>query len=370
MSEHYKQSQAEQKLDIIDLNDLEEQAAKVIPVGGFGYIAGGSEDEWTLRENTVAFDRRNIIPRVLTGVENPSLDTSIFGIPLKLPIIMAPCAAQGLAHARGETATAEGVAAAGTLMAQSTYSSASIADTAAAAKGSPQFFQIYLSKDWKFNEYLMDEAKRAGCKAIIATADSTLGGYREADLRNNFQFPLPMANLQAFSGGNGQGKSISEIYAAAAQRITTADIRRIAEYSGLPVIVKGIQCAEDAERAIGAGASGIYVSNHGGRQLNGGPASFEVLPDVARAVNGKVPVIFDSGIRRGSHVFKALACGADLVAVGRPVVYALALGGAQGATSVFEQLKKELSIVMQLAGTQTVSDIRGAKLVSSYPGEN
>lgn len=359
----YEQSDREQPLDILDLPSLEEQAAKVIPRGGFGYIAGGSEDEWTLKANTAAFDHVRIVPRVLTEVEHPVIDTSIFGIPLKTPVMMAPAAAQGLAHSRGEMATAEGMAQVGALMAQSTYSSTSIADTAAAGKGSPQFFQLYMSKDRDFNRSLLDEAVKAGAKAIILTVDSTAGGYREADVINDFRFPVPMANLAKFSEGDGKGKGIMQIYSEAAQRIGPDDVRRIAEYSRLPVIVKGIQSPEDALLAIGAGASGVYVSNHGGRQLNGGPASFDVLHDVAEAVNHRVPIIFDSGVRRGSHVFKALASGADLVALARPIIYGLALGGAQGAASVIRHLNKELLIDMQLAGTRTIEDVKHARLI-------
>lgn len=363
MTAPYHQSEAEQAIDIIDLADLEAAARQIIPEGGFGYISGGSEDEWTLRQNTLAFNHRQIVPRMLADIEQPDLSTEFLGIALKTPIMMAPCAAQGLAHVRGEMATAEGVAAAGALMAQSTYSSTSIAQTAAAAPGAPQLFQLYLSKDWDFNHYLLDEAVKAGARAIIMTVDSTLGGYREADLRTRFKFPLPMANLVQFSGGDGTGKNIAEIYAQAAQRIGTADVQKVAAHARLPVIVKGIQCGDDAELAMGAGAAAVYVSNHGGRQLNGGPASFDVLPEVARAVNGKVPVIFDSGIRHGSHAFKALASGADLVALARPVMYGLALGGAQGVRAVIEHLNKELRITMQLAGTRTLAEVKRARLL-------
>jgi L-lactate oxidase len=359
----YEQSDREEKLDIINLNELEAQAKAIIPKGGFGYISGGSEDEWTLRENTNAFEHAQIVPRALTDMDDPETDTTVFGLNLKTPIMMAPTAAQGLAHAKGEVDTAKGVAAAGALMAQSTYSSTSIADTAAAGNGAPQFFQLYMSKDWDFNNHLLDQAKAAGVKAIILTVDATVDGYREADLRNKFQFPIPMANLTEYSEGDGSGKGIAEIYAAAAQKISAADVKRIADYTDLPVIVKGIQSPEDALFAIGAGAKGIYVSNHGGRQLNGGPASFDVLADVAKAVDHRVPIIFDSGVRRGSHVFKALASGADLVAMGRPVIYGLALGGAQGVQSVFEELNGELKIDMQLAGTKTIEDVKKAKLL-------
>ncbi|MCP0886652.1 lactate oxidase [Ligilactobacillus sp. WILCCON 0076] len=358
----YEQSDREEKLDILNLPSLEKKAKDIIPTGGFGYISGGSEDEWTLQENTTAFNHVQIIPRSLTDMENPNTETSLFGNKLSTPIMMAPAAAQGLAHSQGEKATAKGVASVGALMSQSTYSSTSIADTAAAGNGAPQLFQLYMSKDWDFNNALLDEAVKAGAKGIILTTDATVDGYRESDIINNFQFPIPMANLAKFSEGAGQGKGIMEIYAAAAQKISPADVKRIAEYTNLPVIVKGIQSPEDALLAIGAGAKGIYVSNHGGRQLNGGPASFDVLHEIAKAVDHRVPVIFDSGVRRGSHVFKALANGADLVALARPIIYGLALGGSQGVASVITHLNDELKIDMQLAGTQAIEDVKKAKL--------
>lgn len=360
----YEQSDREEKIDILNLESLEERAEKIIPTGGFGYISGGSEDEWTLRQNRTAFQHRQIAPKALSGIEKPELNTEIFGIPLNTPVMMAPAAAQGLAHSQGEKDTARGLAAVGGLMAQSTYSSVSIADTAAAGEGAPQFFQLYMSKDWNFNESLLDEAKKAHVKAIILTVDATVDGYREADIKNKFAFPLPMANLTKFSEGDGQGKGIEEIYASAAQNIRPEDVKRIADYTQLPVIVKGIQTPEDAIRAIDAGAAGIYVSNHGGRQLNGGPGSFDVLEDIATSVNKQVPIIFDSGVRRGSDVFKALASGADIVALGRPVIYGLALGGVKGVQSVFEHIDHELEIVMQLAGTKTIDDIKNNPLLN------
>ncbi|MBY3585968.1 lactate oxidase [Enterococcus faecium] len=303
--------------------------------GAFGYIRGGSEDEWTMKENTTSFNTKKIMPRILRGIDSADLHTSVFGIELDTPIIQAPSAAQGLAHEKGEADTAKGVAAAGSIFSISTYANTTIKDAADAAPGAPQFFQLYMSKDDRFNEFILNKAVEAGAKAIILTADSTLGGYREEDVINQFQFPLPMPNLAAYSeqsaSGNGEGK--------------------------------GIQSPEDAVIAISAGADGIWVSNHGGRQLDGGPASFEVLPKIAEVVNKRVPVIFDSGVRRGEHVFKALASGADLVAIGRPVIYGLNLGGAEGVTSVFEHLNKELSITMQLAGTKTIDEVKNTKLM-------
>lgn len=364
----YKASTDEKKIEIVNLASLEDMVRQRMEKGAFGYVVGGAEDEWTLKQNTLAFSHKQISPRVLQGISFADLSTEIFGIPLKTPVIQCPCAAQGLMHEKGEVATAIGVAAAGSLFCISTYASTSIHD-AAKAVDAPQLFQLYMSKDDGFNKYMINEAVRAGSKAIILTVDSTLGGYREQDIVNNFQFPLPMANLVAYSernnaSGSGQGKGISEIYAAAKQDFTPADIPRVKSMSHLPVIVKGIQSPLDAELAISAGADGIWVSNHGGRQLDGGPASFDVLAAIADVVAKRVPVIFDSGVRRGEHVFKAIASGADLVGIGRPILYGLNLGGAQGVTSVLEHINHELSITMQLAGTKTIEAIKMTQLLS------
>lgn len=359
----YYTSNAEHPIDIVNIASLEARVKARMDRGAFGYIREGAEDEWTLRENTRAFNDKKIAPRVLQGISKVDLSTSIFGIDLKTPIIEAPSAAHGLAHVKGEVDTAIGAAKAGTLFAMSTYGSTPVEAAAEAAPGAPQFFQLYMSKDDKFNEFLVKKAVKAGVKAIILTVDSTLGGYREEDVVSKFQFPLPMPNLAAYSETDGVGKGISEIYAAAKQDFTPADIGKIKEMSGLPVIVKGIQAPKDAIASLNAGADGIWVSNHGGRQLDGGPASFEVLPSIAAAVDHRVPVIFDSGVRRGQHVFKALASGADLVAIGRPVIYGLNLGGAEGVKSVFDHLNMELSITMQLAGTKDIEAVKQTKLL-------
>lgn len=368
MTAKYKASSVEKKITLVDLNDLEERAKKILNKGTFGYISGGSENEWTLRQNTLAFEHRQIVPRSLTGVDHPTIDTHVFGIDLSTPIMVAPAAAHGLAHVQAEKDTARGAALAGALMSSSTYSTASISEIGAATKGAPKFFQLYLSKNWEFNHYLLDKALSAGVRGIILTTDATVGGYREADVRNRFVFPVPMGNfVQSTKGkskGSSKGKSISQMFGEAAQKIEPEIIQKIADYTDLPIIVKGIQCGADAAIAIGAGAKGIYVSNHGGRQLNGGPASFDVLEEISETVNKRVPIIFDSGVRHGSHVFKAIACGADLVALGRPFIYGLALGGAKGVLSVFEHLHMEFKIVMQLAGTQTLEDIRNTELLA------
>ncbi|MDM8214079.1 alpha-hydroxy-acid oxidizing protein [Enterococcus hirae] len=359
----YQASTEEHPLTIIDIAGLAPLVKARMDAGPFDYISGGAEDDWTMRENTRAFNTKQILPRVLQGIEHVDLTTNLWDIELSSPVIEAPTAAQGLAHARAEKAAAEGTAAAGSIFTIGTYGNTLIEDIAAAAPKAPQLFQLYMSKDDGFNRYILDRAVKAGAKAIVLTVDATIGGYREEDLLNHFQFPLPMPNLTAYHGSaSGKGEGIAAIYAAAKQAIVPADIEKIKQMSDLPVIVKGIQASADAAVALGAGADGIWVSNHGGRQLDGGPASFAVLPEIAEVVQKRVPLIFDSGVLRGEHVFKALASGADLVAIGRPVLYGLNLGGAAGVESVFKHYQKELAITMQLAGARTIEEIKNTTL--------
>lgn len=364
MSTPYTTSNAEGKIEVINLYDLEGQASKVIPKGGFDYIRGGAENEWTLKQNTLSFDHKQITPRVFSGIDTIDLTTELLGISIDSPIILSPAAAHGLAHTKGEVATAKGVADSNTIMSQSIYSSNTIAETATAGNGAPQFFQLYINKQEAVNHYFIDEAQKNGIKALILTLDATKPGYREADIINGFTFPLPMANLINFTDNGGQNTTMEELYASFSSDITLETIKKLIDYTQLPVIIKGIQSPEDAELAISIGASAIQVSNHGGRQLDGGPASFDVLNDISKVAQKRVPIIFDSGIRRGEHVFKAIASGADIVALARPILYGLALGGSQGVQSVFEHLNTELQLTMQLAGTKTIDDIKNNPLLS------
>ncbi|MBO5946580.1 MAG: alpha-hydroxy-acid oxidizing protein [Alphaproteobacteria bacterium] len=353
----YQASTRDEKIKIYDIDDLEQQVAKIIPIGGFDYIRGGAETENTMRRNETAFDDADIYPRVMTGVDNPDTRTKILGIDISMPIIAAPAAAHGLAHVSAEAGSARGVAAAGTIMSVSTYASSTLAEIAGAGNGAPQWFQLYLSKDDAVNRALVKLAENLGYRAIILTVDAPIGGNRVRDVLNDFKFPLDLPNVPR-SGGRG----IGAIFAAAQNNLMPYDIMRVKSLTRLPVIVKGIQHPDDAEIAIAAGADAIWVSNHGGRQLDGAPAAFEVLPEIAARVNKRVPIIFDSGIRRGQHIFKAIASGADVVAIGRPVIYGLALGGWRGVESVFEYLRADLQRVMWLAGAQTVDDIKNTEL--------
>ena len=353
-------SRAEAPLDLINLIEIETQASKVIAPGAFSYIAGGAGDEWTLRENRNAFNRQLIVPRILSGKAAPDLRTHILGTAIASPIIITPVAAHGLAHASAEAGTARGAAAVGTIMGVSTLSTLDLEQVAAAAAG-PKWFQLYMLQDVAYSAKLLRRARAAGYRAIVLTADTTVVGNREDSLRQRFQFPLQAGNLL----GDDPNMPIPAARRAFETRLDRKTIEFAIRESGLPVIVKGVSHPDDALMAIEAGAAAIQVSNHGGRQLDGAPGAFSVLPAVAKAVNKRVPIIFDSGVRRGQDAFKAIASGADVVAIGRPVIYGLALGGWQGVRSVLELINRELGMTMQLAGVQTVAEIRATALQSA-----
>lgn len=358
----YKAPAEIKDIEIINTYDLEEQASKLIPKGGFDYIAGGSGDEYTLKQNIDTFNNKRILPRVMADVEYPKTQTTILGHELPSPIIMAPIAAHGLAHESREVGTAKGVSEYGTILSISTYTGSDLNETAEVVDGTPKWFQLYMSKDNDVNKAILDEAKADGSSAIVLTADATVMGNREKDLRNQFVFPFDMPTVSRHLRGSVEDEALNNIYLESKQKINADDIQFIADYTDLPVFIKGIQSPEDARIALDAGAAGIWVSNHGGRQLDGAPGSFEMLEQIAKVVDKRVPIVFDSGIRRGEHVFKALASGADVVAIGRPVLYGLALGGWKGVRSVFNYFEDDLKRVMQLAGTQTIEDVKRTKL--------
>lgn len=344
----------ERSLDIVNLYDLEQEAMKIIPAGPFGYIAGGSGDEWTLRENTRSFEDVQIMPRYLAGVTMPDTRTTLLGSQVATPIFVPPMAAHGLAHQSAEEGTARGATEAGALFCAQTLANTPLEAIAKAGPG-PKWFQLYYTADLGMNRQLIQRAKAAGCTAIVFTVDLEWAGNRERDLRTGFTFPASLAfpNLPSAKSG----VTLAELFKVFKRNLDFSDIEFIRKESGLPVVVKGILSPENAKECVAHGASAIQVSNHGGRQLDGVPASFAALPDIVEAVGGQVPVYLDGGVRRGTHVFKALAMGASGVAIGRPVLYGLSLGGWQGVKSVFDVLNKELLLAMKLAGCERIADI-------------
>ena len=356
----YVAGSGERKLDIINLYDLEAEAKKVIPEGPFGYISSGSGDEWTLRENTRSFEDVQILPRYLAGFDAPDISTTLMGSKVASPIFIPPMAAHGLAHESAELGTARGAAAAGVLFCTQTLANTPLEDIAKAGAG-PKWFQLYYNKDPGINRELIARAKAAGNTAIVFTVDLEWPGNRETDRRTGFTFPrtLPFPNLPI-----AKGTSFADGFK---RNLDFSDIEFIRKESGLPVIVKGILTPQNAKECVRHGASAIQVSNHGGRQLDGVPAAFAALRGIVEAVgevdNG-VPVYLDGGVRRGTHVFRALAMGASGVAIGRPTLYGLALGGSQGVKSVFDVINQELRLAMKLSGCARIEDVTRAFVTS------
>src|SRR6185312_11973734 len=343
------------KLKIINTAELEIEAEKILPKGGYGYIFGGSGAEYTKRENLRAMEAIGLEPHFLAGVQKPDLSTTILGSKLPFPIIVPPMGSHGLAHVSKEIGTAQAVAATGTLMILSMQSNASLEDVAAANPG-PKWMQLYFPADRGYAREVIMRAKAAGYTAIVPTIDSTLAYPRDNNVRNNFRIPVSLGK------GNAPLNEKDIVKAARMMAVRKVDLNWddmlwIKQETGLPVVVKGVMSPLTAMQAVERGIDAVYVSNHGGRALDGVSAAITVLPRVADAVKGRVPIIFDSGIRRGQDAFRALALGADVVACGRPILYGLALGGHLGAQSVLEYLRDDLYIVMQLAGTPNLKSI-------------
>ena len=340
-------------IEIINLRELEGRAQKVIPNGGFGYIVSAAGDEWTKHENEAAYKRVTIVPHYLSGLDSADTTTTLLGNKLSMPIIVSVMGGHGLAHASAEAGSARGAAAAGTLMIAPSQSNVTLEDTMKAGNN-PKFFQIYIPQDRGVARDVLLRAKAAGYKAITVTIDATVSSNRETDTRNKFHSPLPNANFPGTAGGYGRSPF--------KENLGWDDIAFVRETTGMPVFIKGVLSPVLATEAIKHGVAGIQVSNHGGRQLDDMPASFTVLPKIAEAVGGRIPIIVDGGIRRGQDVFKALAMGANVVALGRPVLYALSLGGWMGVQGMLEHLNGELKMTMRLAGVKSIADISKGSL--------
>jgi 4-hydroxymandelate oxidase len=290
---------------------------------------------------------------MLVDVSERQMDTTVLGEPVSMPVLIAPTAFQGLAHPEGEIATVKAAGAARTLMTLSTLSTLSIEEVMAEATG-PVWFQIYVFKDRAISASLVKRAEVAGCKAIVFTVDAPLLGRRERDVRNQFKMPDVLSVKNLLPGGFRLARCIASLCDTA---LTWKDIEWLAGITKLPVLVKGILRSDDALLAVKHGASGVIVSNHGARQLDTTPATISVLPEIIDAVGGKIEVYVDGGIRRGTDVLKALACGARAVFIGRPVLWGLACGGQGGVRYVLEMLRQEFDLAMALSGCPTLSSI-------------
>jgi lactate 2-monooxygenase len=350
-------------------DDWERRAAEVLDKPNFDYIAGGAGEEWTMRANRDAFYRWRLRPRMLTGNVERSFAVEVLGLRSAYPVWLAPVGVQTLAHPDGELATARAARATGTPLVLSTASSTPMEAVAEALEGTPAWFQLYWVDNREVVASLVARAERAGFKAIVVTLDTLRLGWRDRDLANAF---LP------FVRGAGIGQFVSDpvfrsLVGPAAEDPATAGMAMLAMHpnpalrwadfawlrslTSLPIVVKGVLRAEDAVQALEAKIDGIVVSNHGGRQVDGAVAALDALPEVRAAVGPDYPLVFDSGVRRGADVLKALALGADAVLLGRPYMYGLAVGGQAGVERVLRSLLADLDANMSLLGAASVAEL-------------
>jgi 4-hydroxymandelate oxidase len=342
----------------VNVDEFEALARERLPQMVYDFFAGGAGDEWTLRENRLAYDRWVVRPRVLTDVSHVDCSATVLGTAMDAPILVAPSAFQRLAHPEGELAMARGAAAAGTTMVVSTVASVPLEDVA--ATGVPRWFQLYLQRDRGLTEELVHRAEAAGYSALVLTVDAPILGRRERDERNRFTVPpeIRMANLRDGTVPSAAaGSSLQQQFAEMHTMETWDDVAWLRGLGSLPLLLKGVVTGEDAVRAAEAGAAGVIVSNHGGRQLDGAPATLDALPEVAAAVGDRLEVLVDGGIRRGVHVLKALALGARAVLVGRPPLWGLSVDGAAGVQRVLEMLREELTRAMTLSGVSSLAKL-------------
>jgi 4-hydroxymandelate oxidase len=354
----------------VNLFDFEPLARSRISPMAWEYISGGAGDEVTLRWNRDSFDRIKLRPRILVDVSRLDTRVKLFGRELPHPILLAPTAYQRLAHPEGELATAKGAGAAGAVMVVSTMATTSVEEIAAAATH-PLWFQLYVQPDRAFTRDLVQRAEAAGCQALVVTVDTPVVGLRNREMRIKFALPPGMdrPNLKGLkTSSTSHLPPENEIYSAVLDpKLTWKEIDWLRSLARTPVLLKGVLNPDDAELAVKAGVSGIIVSNHGARNLDTLPATIDVLPEVAARVAGRVPVLMDGGVRRGTDVLKALALGANAVLIGRPYLYGLGAAGAEGVTRVINILRRELEMAMALTGRTNVAGVDHSVLWSDRP---
>jgi 4-hydroxymandelate oxidase len=354
------------------LDALEEVARENLSEAAYNYYAGGAEDEVTLQANRAAFGRFFLRPRVLVDVGEVDLSVELLGERLSMPVLVAPTAFQRLAHPEGERATARAARAAGTLLVASTLSTTTIEDTAAAAPG-PLWFQLYVFRQREITRALVERAEAAGCTALCLTVTVPVQGNRHRDNRTRFRLPpeLEMANFSGLrqailpeAAGSGLDAFIGREFDPT---LTWGAVEWLRSITRLPILLKGVVTPEDAALAVEHGVDGVIVSNHGGRQLDCAEPTLLALPRVADAVGGRIPVLMDGGVRRGTDVAKALALGACAVLIGRPVLWGLAVGGQAGVERVLEALRAELRRTLALLGRPSVAALDGSAIAPSFP---
>ena len=347
----------------VDLGELERRAHEAMDERAANYIFAGAGGEDTMRANRAAFERRRIVPRMLRDVAERDLSTTLLGTAMPAPLLLAPIGVQKVVHDEGELATARAAAALGVPMIAGTASHFTLEEIAGAGGEAPRWFQLYWPDDGDLAASLVQRAEAAGYGAIVLTVDTFVPGWKPRDLQqawlpflngmgmaNYFQDPVFRAGLER-PPEEDQGAATGHFLGVQANpSLTWEDLGWLREQTSLPILVKGIQHVDDAREAVRRGLDGIVVSNHGGRQVDGAIAALDALPAIAAAVGDDLAILFDSGVRTGADVLKALALGADTVCLGRPYVWALALGGQAGVEAVLKMTLAELDLTMALCG--------------------
>ncbi|KAG6669045.1 hypothetical protein CIPAW_01G215600 [Carya illinoinensis] len=342
----------------VNVNEFQELAREALPKMYYDFYAGGAEDQYTLKDNVEAFKRITIRPRILVDVSRIGMSTTVLGYNISAPIMIAPTGLHKLAHPEGEAATARAAAASKTIMILSTGSSCTMEEVASSCNA-VRFFQLYVYKRRDIAAALVHRAEKNGHKALVLTVDAPRLGRREADIKNKMMVP-GLKNLEGLLSIEVDSRFKPRSFFSKATMdasLCWKDVEWLRSLTNMPILIKGILTREDAIKAAEIGVAGIVVSNHGARQLDYSPATITVLEEVVHAVGGKIPVLFDGGVRRGTDVFKALALGAQAVLIGRPVVFGLAAKGEHGVKRVIQMLKDELELAMALSGCPSVKDI-------------
>jgi len=345
---------------IASLADFAALARDCVSPMAYDHVTGGVGNEVTVRANLEAWDRIPVRPRILVDVSEIDTRIRLFGQELEHPVLLAPTAYHALYHPEGELETVRGAATSRATLVASSYATKAIEEMARTAPAN-LWFQLYVERDREFTRDLVRRAEDAGCRAVCVTVDQPLRGYRDRDIRNAFVLPpgIERANLKGMGEKMSRQVLVTDgIYSAAHDpTFTFRDLEWLRGIMRVPLLVKGLMTPEAARDVIDAGVDGIIVSNHGGRSIDTVPATAEILGSVTDEVAGRVPVLVDGGVRRGTDVLKAIGLGAQAVLVGRPYIYALAVAGAAGIRRAVEILTTELKMAMALSGRPTIASI-------------
>ncbi|HKW87749.1 MAG TPA: lactate 2-monooxygenase [Candidatus Acidoferrales bacterium] len=375
--EIYELGLAGQRISIpVPLDALEAKAKEMLEPRAYDYVAGGAGGELTMRANREAFYRWRVVPRMLRNVSERDISVELLGTKLPAPVILAPVGVQGIMHADAELATARAAASLGLPFVLSTVCSRTMEQIAEAAGTGQRWFQLYWGKNPELTASMLGRAERAGYSALVVTLDTSMLGWRERDLERGylpFLFAEGVANYFTDPVFRGLLKRPPEENPADAVRLwvsqfsntklTWSDLEWLLAHTKMPIILKGILHADDAKRALEAGMDGVIVSNHGGRQVDGGIAALDALPGVVRAVGEQMPVLFDSGIRRGADIMKALALGARAVLIGRLYIWGLAVAGEAGVRDAVQNLLADFDLTMALSGFTSPKELTPELLV-------